>query len=79
MSPIVYKVIRHDGGWAYTANGTFSESFRTRDAARKAATLAVREQVAPGESVKISYEDEKGRWHSEVDRGTDRPKARVEG
>ena len=79
MSAIVYKVIRHDGGWACTANGTFSESFRTRDAARKAARLAVREQVAPGESVKISYEDEKGRWHSEVDSGTDRPKARVEG
>jgi len=24
MSEIVYKVIRHDGGWAYQANGTFS-------------------------------------------------------
>jgi hypothetical protein len=79
MSTIIYKVVRHDGGWAYVANGTFSESFRTREAARKAAKIAVREQAAPSETVKISYEDEHGRWHSEVDSGTDRPKATVEG
>ncbi len=25
MSTITYKVVKHDGGWAYEANGTYSE------------------------------------------------------
>lgn len=79
MSKVTYKVIRHDGGWAYEANGTFSEPFPTRDAARKAASLAAREQATPGETAKISFEDEKGHWHTETDSGTDRPITSVEG
>jgi hypothetical protein len=79
MSQVIYKVVRHDGGWAYKANETFSEPFPTREAARKAARLAASEQSVPGETVKISYEDEKGRWHSEVDGGSDRPSTRVDG
>jgi Uncharacterized protein conserved in bacteria (DUF2188) len=79
MSQITYKVVKHDGGWAYEANGTYSEPFPTRDAARKAAKLAASEQAAPGETTQISYEDEKGHWHNEVDSGTDRPKTTVEG
>ena len=79
MSRIVYRVVRHDGGWAYEVNGTFSEPFGTRAAARKAALLAAREQTAPGETVKISFEDEKYRWHSETSLGNDRPEVAVEG
>jgi hypothetical protein len=79
MNKITYKVVKHDGGWAYQANGTYSESFPTREAARKAAKLAASEQATPGEAAKISYEDEKGRWHTEVDSGTDRPTTAVEG
>jgi Uncharacterized protein conserved in bacteria (DUF2188) len=79
MSAITYKVVRHDDGWAYRANETFSEPFPTRDAARKAARLAAREQSAPGEAAKISYEDEKGCWHTEVDSGTDRRVTKVQG
>jgi hypothetical protein len=79
MSSVTYKVVKHDGGWAYEANGTYSEPFPTRKAARRAAKLAASEQSAPGESAQISYEDEKGRWHTEVDSGTDRPKTIVEG
>jgi len=41
MSQITYKVLKHDGGWA--------------------------------------YEDEKGRWHDEIDSGTDRPSTTVKG
>jgi hypothetical protein len=33
----------------------------------------------PGETTRISYEDEEGRWHNEVDGGTDRPRTKVEG
>jgi Uncharacterized protein conserved in bacteria (DUF2188) len=50
MSKITYKVVKHDGGWAYEANGTYSEPFPTRDAARKAAKLAASEQAASGVS-----------------------------
>jgi hypothetical protein len=50
MSKVTYKVLKHDGGWAYEANGTYSESFPTREAARKAAKLAASEQAAPGET-----------------------------
>ena len=78
MSEILYTLVRHDGGWAYEANGTFSEPFATRDAARKAALAAAREQSAPGERVSITYEDEQGRWHREVDGTADRPHASVE-
>lgn len=79
MSKIVYKVVRHDGGWAYQADGTFSEPFRTRELARAAARLAAREQSTPGESTAIDYEDEKGKWHHEVASGEDRPQTDVEG
>jgi hypothetical protein len=64
---------------SYMTNGMYSEPFPTRDSARKAAKLAASEQAAPGETTPISYEDEKGRWHNEVDSGTDHPKAIVEG
>lgn len=79
MAKIVYKVVKHDGAWAYEANGTFSEKFATRDLARKAAKRAASEQGIPGETTPISYEDDKGRWHEELADGHDRPKATVEG
>ena len=79
MSKLVYRVVRHDGGWAYEANGTFSEPFSTREKARAAARLAAQEQEAAGETTPIDYEDEKGRWHHEVAAGKDRPKTMVKG
>ena len=33
MARIHYKVVQHDGGWAYTADGVFSEPFATHDQA----------------------------------------------
>jgi hypothetical protein len=79
MNRITYKVVKHDGGWAYEVNGTYSEKFPTREAARKAAKLAASEQAAPGATTPIAYEDEKGHWHDEVADGSDRPKTAVEG
>ena len=78
MSNIIYKVIKHDGGWAYEANGTFSERFATREAARRAAKLAASEQSEPGETTPISYEDPQGKWHNEIAPGNDRPMTVVE-
>ena len=79
MSKLVYRVVRHDGGWAYEADGTYSEPFPTREKAREAARLAADEQSAPGDAAAIVYEDEKGQWHREVSGGTDRPKTSVKG
>jgi hypothetical protein len=79
MTKITYEIVQHDGGWAYRANGTYSEAFPSHDAARKAAELAAQEQLAPGESTPISYEDEKGHWHNEVAKGDDRPDTEVDG
>jgi hypothetical protein len=79
MAKITYEIVKHDGGWAYKANGTFSESFPSHDSARAAAELAAKEQLLPGETTTISYEDERGRWHDEVSSGTDRPETDVKG
>ncbi len=79
MSKIVYKVIEHDGGWAYSVGGTISETFASHDAARAAARRAAREQVQPGEDTGIVYEDASGQWHEELADGDDRPQADVEG
>jgi Uncharacterized protein conserved in bacteria (DUF2188) len=79
MSKITYEIVRHDGGWAYKVDETFSEPFKTHDEARKAAELAAKEQSAPGETTVISYEDKKGHWHQEKSPGDDRPEPDVEG
>jgi hypothetical protein len=73
MSHVIYRIVRHDEGWAYTANGVFSEPFRTRAAALAAAKRAAREQRTPGDTRVIQYENEKGEWVSETAPGSDRP------
>jgi hypothetical protein len=78
MPHVIYKVIRHDDGWAYTANGTFSERFDTHAEALTAARFAAAEQRVPGQTETIEYEDENGRWHTETARGSDRPETDVE-
>ncbi|MFI5011000.1 MAG: DUF2188 domain-containing protein [Hyphomicrobiales bacterium] len=80
MTKITYEVVEHDGGWAYRVDGVFSETFRSHDAARKAAESAAGEQVVAGDAATgISYEDEDGRWHDEISPRDDRPETEVEG
>jgi hypothetical protein len=79
MSRIVYHIVEHDGGWAYRADGVYSETFPTHDAARAAARRAAGEQRVSGETVGITWEDENGQWREEVDEGDDRPITEVEG
>jgi len=38
MSHVTYKIVEHDGGWAYTVDGVFSEPFATHAAALAAAS-----------------------------------------
>ena len=77
MSNITYQIVEHDGGWAYKADGVFSEPFPTHAAALAAAKRVAREQRTPGATHVIEYEDENGKWHTETASGSDRPETEV--
>ncbi len=77
MTKIVYEIIPHDGGWAFKLDGTISHSYLTHDAAYDAAKRVAMEQRRPGETVGISWEDERGRWHDELSSGDDRPEVDI--
>jgi hypothetical protein len=79
LSKVVYKIVEHGGGWAYQVEGTYSETFPSRDAARAAALIAANEQAQPGNDVGIRFEDASGHWHEELSDGDDRPEPTIEG
>jgi len=77
MTKITYEIIEHDHGWAFKLGDTISQSFLTHEAAYNAAKRAAIEQMRPGQTVGISWEDERGRWHDEISPGDDRPEVEV--
>ncbi len=77
MTKVVYKIVEHDGGWAYQVGSTYSETFPSRDAAVRAAERAADEQQIAGTSDGIQYEDSAGQWHEELSDGRDRPETEV--
>ena len=77
MSEVIYEIVEHDGGWAYKVDGVFSEPYPTHAAALKAAKTAAAEQRVPGETEQIQFEDDKGQWHTETARGSDRPETLI--
>jgi hypothetical protein len=79
MTKVTYHIVRHEDGWAYKVDGSFSETFPTHDDARAAAKRAAIEQRASGETTAISWEDKNGKWHEELALGGDRPETEVEG
>ncbi|BCJ90740.1 hypothetical protein IZ6_14750 [Terrihabitans soli] len=78
MPEVIYRVVEHDGGWAYKLGDVFSETFRTHKQAADAAHRAAREQETPGDTAVIEYQDREGNWRTETARGSDRPDAEVE-
>jgi hypothetical protein len=78
MAKIHYRVVPHDGGWAYKLDDVFSEPFPSRAVALAAARRVAAEQHVPGNLTHIEYQDEHGKWHSEVSEPDDRPDADVE-
>jgi hypothetical protein len=78
MNHFTYKIVPHDGGYAYTVDGVFSEPFATHDAAVAAARRAAAEQRVPGRTETIEYETADGKWHTETAAGNDRPDTEVE-
>jgi hypothetical protein len=79
MTDITYRIVPHDGGWAFTLDDVFSETFADRVDAVSAARRAAAEQERPGEDVGIVYEDANGVWLEELSDGHDRPTTHVEG
>jgi hypothetical protein len=79
VAEVHYKIVEHDGGWAYALDGVFSETYPTHDGALAAARRAAAEQERPGKTEAIEYEDREGRWRSELSAGDDRPVTDVEG
>jgi hypothetical protein len=79
MTKIHYRVVPHDGGWAYKLGEVFSEAFPSHGAALAAAKRVAREQHVPGETRYIEYQRADGSWHTELAEGIDRPEADVEG
>jgi hypothetical protein len=73
MTEWAYRIVEHDGGWAYKAGDVFSEAYPTHKQAFDAARRAAAEQQTPGHPEVILYEDENGKWHQEAAPGNDRP------
>jgi len=79
VAKLHYRIVPHDGGWAYTLDHVFSEPFASRAAALAAARRVAAEQHLPGKTTLIEFEDEHGHWHEELSEGGDRPDIDVEG
>lgn len=79
MTHVTYRIVEHDGGWAYKVDDTFSETFASHDAARSAAVAASREQRVSDQTAMIEYADPSGNWVTERADGHDRPDTAVEG
>jgi hypothetical protein len=67
MNKITYRVVKHDGGWAYETDGTYSEQFRTREAARKAARLVAAGHASAHETAPRPRpsENKAGQWYDD--------------
>lgn len=78
MTHVIYKIVRHEDGWAYAVDGSYSETFPSHREALEAARRAAAEQREAGQTEAIEYEDENGHWHREVASGRDRPQTEVE-
>ena len=79
MTHVTYRIVEHDGGWAYKLDDTFSETFSSHDAARAAAVRAAGEQRVADRTAFIEYADPTGTWITERADGHDRPETSVEG
>jgi len=75
---VIYRVVEHDGGWAYKVGDVFSETFPSHDHALAAARRAALEQQVAGETRHIEYETPDGEWHQEIASGDDRPETEID-
>ena len=78
MVKVIYRIVEHDGGWAYKVGDVFSETFPSHADALAAAQIAAGEQQVGGETEGIEYQDREGEWHEELSAGGDRPDTDIE-
>jgi len=78
MSQVTYRIVEHDGGWAYKLGDSFSETYPSHDSAHAGAVRAAREQRVPDQTAVIEYADASGKWITERADGHDRPETTVE-
>jgi hypothetical protein len=57
-----YKIVEHDGGWAYKLGDVFFETFASHDDARAAAEQVAERKQVGGEPVDFAYQDASGEW-----------------
>ncbi|MDK4723801.1 MULTISPECIES: hypothetical protein [Rhizobium] len=70
MMPLIYKVGKHDEGFAYRLGDVWSETFPDHESALAAAKSAAARQQQDGEDAQITYQLYDGRWLTEhVSRG----------
>jgi hypothetical protein len=43
MAKLVYRIVKHENGWAYKVRGTFSETFASHDEALAAAWILAKQ------------------------------------
>jgi hypothetical protein len=79
MANVHYRIVEHEGGWAYKVGDLCSERYATHDEAQEAAERAAAEQRLPGATEDIEFQDEVGDWHEEVSPGKDRLETDVTG
>ena len=77
MDKVIYRIVEHDGGWAYKVGDVFSETFPSKERAVEAARAAASEQQVGGVTEGIEYQDASGGWHEELAQGGDRPQTDV--
>lgn len=73
MAKLHYRVVQHDGGWAYRLGDIFSEPYLDKASALAAARRVAAEQRVPGDTTQIEFQDAMGQWHTEMSEGVDRP------
>jgi hypothetical protein len=65
MNKITYRVVKHNGAWAYETESTYSQLFRTREAARKAARSAAAEHTRVRQTAPRALEHNEAHWYDD--------------
>ncbi len=59
-----YKVVKHQGGWAYRLDASYSRLFPTQWEATAAAKTEAREMHEPGDNTQVHVQDGPCAWRT---------------
>jgi hypothetical protein len=66
LGRFIYQVVKHERGWAYRLEQTYSRVFPTQADAIEAAKDAARKMHEPGDQTVVNVEDRPRRWRTEL-------------